>query len=257
MSIEARDLSVDLARRRIVKGVSMTAGAGSLTVVAGPNGAGKSTLLRALAGLLPAASGDVLLKGQSISVFDKRALGRELAYLPQDRIVHWPVSVRVAVGLGRMPHRSASAGETDADRKAIEDAMRAMDISHLSERSVAALSGGERARVLMARALAQQSWALIADEPASGLDPGHALELFTHLRKLGNGGHAVVTALHDLSLAARFADEIVLMKGGEVRARGLPRDVLTAGNLAAVYGIRATFRDVDGVPVVLAIDRTP
>jgi iron complex transport system ATP-binding protein len=257
MSIEARELCVDLARRRIVQAVSLVAHAGSLTVVAGPNGAGKSTLLRALSGLLPPASGDVLVKGQPISAYGKRALGRELAYLPQDRIVHWPVSVRVAVGLGRMPHHSASAGSSREDLKAIEDAMLAMDIGHLAERSIATLSGGERARVLMARALAQQSWALVADEPVSGLDPAHALELFAHLRSLADRGHAVITALHDLSLAARFADQIVLMKDGEVRSRGVPRDVLTAENLAAVYGIRATLRDIDGVLVVLAIDRLP
>lgn len=257
MSIEARQLDVCLAGRPIVRGVSMLAARGSLTVLAGPNGAGKSTLLRALAGLLPAAQGDVLVQGRPISSLDRRALGREVAYLPQERIVHWPVTVAVAVGLGRVPHRSPAAGESAADRAAIDQAMRAMDISHLSARSVTALSGGERARVLMARALAQESRVLIADEPTSGLDPSHALELFHHLKALADQDHSVVVALHDLSLAARFADQIVLMKDGRIASIGAPRDVLTADNLATVYGIRATLRDVDGVPVVLAISRLP
>ena len=254
MSIEARDLSVRLGRNTVVNGVSMAAAAGEITVVAGPNGAGKSTLLKALAGILPAAAGGVFMNGNPIANLDRRALGREIAYLPQDRILHWPVSVAIAVGLGRLPHRSAAAAESAADRAAIQSAMAAMDVAQFASRSVAELSGGERARVLMARALAQDCSVLIADEPTAGLDPSHALQLFAHLRRLAVSGHAVITALHDLSFAARFANRIVLMKDGRISAQGSPRDVLTADNLAHVYGIRATLGEIAGLPVVLAVD---
>ena len=252
MTLATHDLDVRLGGRRVIEGMAANVAPGEILAVAGPNGAGKSTLLKAMAGLLAPAAGTVSLDGAPIQVFDRRALGRAVAYLPQERVVHWPVSVRTVVALGRLPHRSAFAAESAADREAIAAAMRAMDVEVFAERSVAALSGGERARVLLARALAQGARFLIADEPTAGLDPAHALALFSILKRLAGEGRGVVVALHDLSIAARFADRMILLKHGRIIAEGRPRDVLTEANLAAAYAVKASLREIDGLPVVVA-----
>ncbi len=250
--IHAENVCIRLGGRVVLDGVSAGIAAGEVLAVAGPNGAGKSTLLRALAGLLQPGSGRVKLDGVELSAYERRALGREIAYLPQERIVHWPVTVSTVVGLGRLPHRTHAAAESEADREAIASAMANMDVQRFAHRSIAELSGGERARVLMARALAQGARFLIADEPTAGLDPAHALALFAHFRRLASAGHGAVVALHDLTFAARFADRLVLLKDGIIAAEGPPRDVLTEANLATVYGVRATIGELAGLPVVLA-----
>ena len=251
-TLTATNVLVRLGGRAVLDGVSVRANAGELLAVAGPNGAGKSTLLRALTGLAAPLAGRVELNGTALANFDRRALGREIAYLPQERIVHWPVTVSTVVGFGRLPHRASPAAESEADTRAISDAMAAMDVAQFAHRSIAELSGGERARVLVARALAQGARFLIADEPTAGLDPAHALALFDHFRRLAKSGHGVAVALHDLSFAARFADRLVLLKDGHVVADGAPRDVLTVANLATTYGVRATIGEIEGLPVVLA-----
>ena len=251
MSLATRDLEVTLAGRLVIEGVTASVAPGEILAIAGPNGAGKSTLLKAMAGLLAPAAGAVTLDGVPIASLDRRALGRAVAYLPQERVVHWPVSVRTVVALGRLPHRSPIASESAADLEAIIAAMRAMDVEAFAERSVAALSGGERARVLLARALAQGARFLITDEPTAGLDPAHALALFSILKRLAGHGRGVVVALHDLSFAARFADRMILLKHGRIIAEGRPRDVLTEANLAAAYAVKASLREIDGLPVVV------
>ena len=171
--------------------------------------------------------------------------------------MHWPLKVRAVVALGRLPHQPSGAGESTADRSAIDKALDAMEVAHLAGRSVLELSGGERARVLIARVLAQQPRALLADEPAAGLDPAHQLSLFHHLARIAAEGRTVVVALHDLSLAARFCHTMVLLHEGRTYAAGPPREVLAPEHLAAVYGITASYRMVDGVPVVLPIGVLP
>jgi iron complex transport system ATP-binding protein len=149
------------------------------------------------------------------------------------------------------------SGESSADTRAIDAALAAMDIGHLANRPVPEMSGGERARVLVARALAQEPRALLADEPAAGLDPAHQLALFHHFTTLASTGRTVVVALHDLSLAARFCHRIVLMQAGRCIAAGRPEEVLEREHLAAAYGIDARYAVVDGVPVVLMADVLP
>jgi iron complex transport system ATP-binding protein len=257
VTLAAQSVGVRLGGREVVRGVSLTVRPGEITAVVGPNGAGKSTFLKALAGLRVPESGQVMLDGRGLATIEARALGREVAYLPQERLVHWPVAVATIVALGRLPHRLLGAGVSAADRKAIVAAMSAMDVAQFAERSVAELSGGERARVLVARALAQEARFLIADEPTAGLDPAHSLTLFAHFRRLADNGRAVVIALHDLSLAVRYCDHALLLKDGESVAQGPPRDVLTVERLATAYGIRATLTSIDGVPVVLPIAPVP
>jgi iron complex transport system ATP-binding protein len=250
--LQAEDVSVRLAGSEVLSGVSVSVGPGEVLAVAGPNGAGKSTLLRALAGLRVPDAGRVSLEGTPLLEWDRQRLGRMVAYLPQERAVAWPVSVATIVALGRLPHRSAPAAESSDDRAAVREAMATMDVTEFAARSVAQLSGGERARVLVARALAQQARYLMADEPTAGLDPAHALALFETFRRLARDGRGVVVALHDLSFAARYADWLLLLKDGRVAAFGKTRDVLTRDALAAVYGVAAAVGEIEGLPVVLA-----
>jgi iron complex transport system ATP-binding protein len=257
VKVEARGLRVVLGAREVVAGADMVAHAGEITAVIGPNGAGKTTLLRALAGLLPAAAGAATLGARALADWESGALARVLAYLPQERTVHWGLTARAVVGLGRLPHRAFAAGESAADRAAIIAALAAMDVTHLADRTVLELSGGERARVLVARTLAQDAAVLLADEPAAGLDPAHQLALFEHFTRLAGAGRTVVVAMHDLSLAARFCHSIVLMQAGRVVAAGAPAHVLTASHLAAVYNIEAHVRMLDGIPVVLPLRQLP
>ncbi len=257
MKLEARRLGVDLKGRPVLAGVDFSAQPAEVTAVIGPNGAGKSTLLRALAGLLLPTGGMVLADGRRLGEWERGALARSLAYLPQDRTVHWALTARAVVALGRLPHQPPGAGESAADTQAIDAALAAMDVTHLAPRPVLEMSGGERARVLVARALAQEPSVLLADEPAAGLDPAHQLALFAHFAALAGAGRTVVVALHDLSLAARFCHRIVLMHGGRVVATGTPQDVLTAQHLAAVYRIDARYATLDGVPIVLPVGLLP
>ncbi len=257
MKIEARSLRVRLKARDVLHGLDAVALPGQLTAIIGPNGAGKTTLLKAFAGLLAPSGGSALLDGRPTAGWEPQALARAVAYLPQERIVHWALTVRAVVALGRLPYRPLGAGESAADASAVDTALAAMDAGHLAPRPVLELSGGERARVLVARALAQEPRALLADEPAAGLDPAHQLSLFRHLSALAASGRTVVVALHDLSLAARFCHSVILVHGGRAIAAGAPSDVLTPEHLATAYGITARYHTIDGVPVVLPLDVLP
>jgi iron complex transport system ATP-binding protein len=241
----------------VLRGLDFGAEAGQLTAVIGRNGAGKTTLIKALAGLVAARDGAALLDGSDIGGWERGRLARVLAYLPQERLVHWALTARAVVALGRLPYQPFGAGESAADRAAIDSALAATDATHLAHRPVPELSGGERARVLVARALAQEPRVLLADEPAAGLDPAHQLTLFRHLAALAAAGRTVVVALHDLSLAARFCHSIALMHEGRTLAAGTAQDVLTPQHLATAYGISARYQTIEGVPVVLPLDVLP
>lgn len=253
MTLSARNISAELGARTVLQDFNLDVAPGEIVVVAGPNGAGKSTALKVLAGLMAPAHGDVTLDGRSLKETDRRELARAIAYLPQERTVHWSMACERIVGLGRLPHSSFAAAESAADAAAIAGAMIRLDVSQFAQRPIATLSGGERARVLVARALAQQSRHIITDEPTSGLDPAHSLRLFDEFKRLSSEGHAIVTALHDLSLAARYATRVVLLKEGRCIAIGPPAQVLSKVNLAAAFAVDVMIADWGGFPIVLPV----
>ncbi|MGD9785227.1 MAG: ABC transporter ATP-binding protein [Hyphomicrobiaceae bacterium] len=254
MTLAARDLSVELGGRTVLSGVTLTLEAAQVVAVVGPNGAGKSTMLRALAGLAVPASGIVTLGGEDMAAMSPDAIARRIAYVPQSRTLGWPVSVREVVTLGRLPHGTTSRrGRNVAeDNAAIDGALAQMDVQHLATRPATDLSGGELARVLLARALAQDTPIVIADEPTAGLDLAHVLELFAIFARLAAEGRLVVVALHDLSLALRFCHRTAFLAQGELLAAGRSEEVITAERVSGAFGVTARIASLDHVPIVLA-----
>ena len=254
--LTADGINVRIDGAEIVAGASLAAAAGELVGLIGPNGAGKTTLLRAVAGLAP-CDGTVLLDGRPAAALDRRAFARALAYLPQGHDVHWPLTARRLVALGRLPHLAPWQRPGPADAAAIDRAMARTDIAHLGGRNVQTLSGGERARVLLARALAVEAPLLLADEPIAALDPYHQLHVMALLRATADAGAAIVAVLHDLTLAARHCDRLVLMHEGRVLAEGDPAAVLDDGNLRAAYRLAALRGTHEGSSFVLPWRRLP
>ena len=237
--LDARDLVVDLRERRVLDRVSMALEAGELLGLIGPNGAGKTTLVRALAGVQPVRHGAVELDHRALHAWPRRALARALAYLPQSEGAHWNVTVEVLVTLGRLPHQGRWRQTDAADRRAVDRALAVTEMEPLRARPISQLSGGERARALLARALAGEPRVLLADEPVANLDPYHRLEVMEHLRDLARGGMAVLVVLHDLTLATRFCSRLVLLHEGRVAASGHAEAVTAPLQLERCFRIEA------------------
>lgn len=249
--LQAENVSVELGGRRIVENASVSLARGELVILVGPNGAGKTTLVRALAGLLP-AEGRIALEATPLEDFSARDRARRLAYLPQGHSFHWPMPVEQIVALGRYPHGDPFSPPTAADSRAVERALTVTATDALAHRPVTSLSGGERARVALARALATEAPILLADEPTMSLDARHQLVVMGLLRKAAHGGGAVLAVIHDLSLAARFADRVLVMQDGRIVADARPRDALTMDRIASVFGVEAMMVDVDGEAIPIA-----
>jgi iron complex transport system ATP-binding protein len=235
--LAARNLAVSLSGRAILHDVALSLQSGEVVGLLGPNGAGKSTLMRSLSGLLP-FSGTVELDGRNLAAMSDRERAREIAFLPQARAIAWPLSVENVVRLGRTPWRGLGA-LSPKDLAIVADAMEAMDVADLADRPVTELSGGEQARVLAARAMAQTTPVLLADEPVSGLDPAHQMTMMAAFRRLAGQRRAILVSLHDLTLAARWCDRLVVMAQGRIVAEGKPADIMTGERLREVFGITA------------------
>jgi iron complex transport system ATP-binding protein len=247
--LSVRSLSLALGQRPVLAGVDLLFAPGRLSCILGPNGAGKSTLMRALAGLLPVGDA-VRLDGVPLPAIPRRERARRVAYLPQEREVNWPLLAADLVALGRVPHGAMLERQSAADRAAIARAMARADIADLADRPVTELSGGERSRVLLARALATEADVLLADEPVAGLDPLHQLTMMRLFQDEARQGRVVVVVLHDLSLAARFADHVVLLQDGRLMGDGEPEAVFTPERLRAVFKIDAMIGKIDHVLTV-------
>jgi iron complex transport system ATP-binding protein len=220
------DVSLSLHRRHLV-------------ALVGPNGAGKTTLLRALAGL-QSSTGTIHVAGDALASLSLRERAKRFGYLPQGHVVHWPLDVKDVVALGRYPHGATDPARlTSSDKAAVERAMQATDVVAFADRRVTELSGGERSRVALARVLAVEAPIVLADEPTASLDPRYQIDVMTNLRDVANSGVLVIVVTHDLGLAARFADTVLVMSDGRLAAQGAPRQALSDDIVANVFRISA------------------
>lgn len=256
--LEAKQLGVTLGGATILTDLSASISPGRVTAIVGPNGAGKSTLLGCLAGLRRPDRGDVLLDDVPLSSLKATDRARRIGYLPQESPVHWNIGVRALVALGRHPHRIGLGGESAADWLAVEEALHEVGMSGFAERLVNSLSGGERARVLLARVLAGTPQWLLADEPMAALDLAHRYALMRHFRDIAARGTGVVIVIHDLALAARMADNALLLDGGRLVAAGPARDVLTPEQLGPIFGVDFAYgAAADGQLTLVSAPRSP
>ena len=238
-ALSASNLTVNIGTKDIVLDTSLSLNAGEFVALVGPNGAGKTTLMRALAGLVP-ASGAITLADKPLGSLNLRERARLVSYLPQGHVFHWPMSVESIVMLGRAPHGDAFSAATPDDRTAVAEALATTETNAFAQRAVTTLSGGEKARVALARALATQALVLLADEPTAALDPRHQLIVMELLRAAAARGNAILAIMHDLTLAARFADRVLVMHEGKIVAGGGPAEALAPERLASVFGVEAT-----------------
>ncbi|MEQ1863626.1 MAG: ABC transporter ATP-binding protein [Micropepsaceae bacterium] len=248
-------VAVALGARTVLTDVNLSFAPGELVGVMGPNGSGKSTLMRAAGGLIARAAGEITVLDKPLDQWRGNELGRAVAYLPQGGQAHWPLSVRALVTLGRLPHAHRFVRTSSQDIVAVERAMTACDVIHLADRPVTALSGGERARALLARALAGEAKILLADEPFAQLDPNHQLHAMEVLQSSAQSGALVIVVLHDLSIAARHCTRVILMSEGCIAADGNPSDVLSSENLRKTFGVDAFIGEHGGAPVILPLRR--
>jgi len=255
VTIAIENLEVRLARREVLRQVTATFRPGELVGVIGPNGAGKSTLVRAMLGFVPASGGHVTIDGKALTALQPHDLARKVAYLPQGQTLHWPLTVERLVALGRLPHLGPMSRISEADRLAVQEAMARADVTGLAARVATELSGGERARAMLARALAVGAPALVVDEPLASLDPGHQIDVMDLLAREAHDGKLVVAVLHDLTMAARYCDRLLLVDDGKLVADGAPRDVLTAERLRAVYGVTSHVDMAGPLPFVVPLKR--
>ncbi|MEU2869415.1 ABC transporter ATP-binding protein [Streptomyces olivoreticuli] len=253
--LSARDLTLAYEDRTVVDGLDVDIPDGAVTVVVGPNACGKSTLLRALGRLLKPARGSVLLDGTELARIPTRTIARSLGLLPQSPVAPEAITVADLVSRGRQPHQHWWQQWSDADERAVTEAMTRTDTAALAERSVDELSGGQRQRVWIAMALAQETDLLLLDEPTTYLDISHQVEVLDLCRRLNHErGRTVVAVLHDLNQAARYADHLIAMKSGRIVAQGAPSDIVTADLVRDVFGLESVVvpDPVTGSPLVVA-----
>ena len=244
-------VSVDLGGRTVVHDVSIDLPRRCLVALVGPNGAGKTTLLRAVAGLLP-SRGVIRLGGRGLAALSARERALAFAYLPQGHLVHWPLPARDIVALGRFPHGAVDPARLPpADAAAVERAMRTTDTEKFADRPATNLSGGERARVALARVLAVEAPVILADEPTAALDPHYQLAIMDVLRRAADDGALSLAVTHDLGLAARYADRVLVVAEGRLAAAGPPEAALAQDVLAAVFRIAAFRGEHETKPIIV------
>jgi iron complex transport system ATP-binding protein len=247
--ITARGVRAEQEGRVILEGVDLEIRDGEVLVLVGPNGAGKSTLLSILSGEHRPAAGEVAVDGRPIGEYDAEELARARAVFTQENAVSFPFRVAEVVAMGRAPW--ARTVQSRSDVRIVAESLAAADVADLASRRMTHLSGGEKARVALARVLAQRANTVLLDEPTAALDLRHEEEVMGLARVMASEGRAVCVVLHDLALAAAYADRMALIAHGRVIAVGSPREVLTEALVSDAYGLAVRILDVDGVPTVV------
>lgn len=250
-TVSAAGVGVDIDGVTILDDVTLDVVAGEVLVIVGPNGAGKSTLLGVLSGELRATRGAVSFGGREVGGIRHSELARLRSVLTQENQMSFPFRVAEVVAMGRAPWARAVEGRDDVS--AVATAMDAADIAHLAARRYTTLSGGEKARVSLARVLAQGTPTIFLDEPTASLDLRHQEDVMRTARRLADDGRAVVVVLHDLSLAGAYADRLALLAGGRLDAVGTPADVLTAPRVERVYGLPVELHLAGGRPIIVPV----
>ncbi|MBW3087002.1 putative siderophore transport system ATP-binding protein YusV [Austwickia sp. TVS 96-490-7B] len=251
MTLTAHHLHLGYDGHQVITDLSLELPAGALTVLVGPNGCGKSTLLRALAGQHPPTQGACGVDGRPLTDLTPRERARYIGLLPQSPLVPEGLTVTELVARGRHPHLGLLRRWRPEDATAVDAALTAVDLHDLADRGVEELSGGQRQRAWIALVLAQRTPYLLLDEPTSFLDLAHAVDVMAVAQATARQGTTVILVQHDLTLAARYADHLIVMSGGRIAAAGRPRDVLTPQLLADTFGLDAHVMDVDGAPAVV------
>lgn len=255
--LSGQDLTLGYEGRTISEHLEVHIPPGSFTAIIGPNACGKSTLLRALSRLMKPSAGQVFLQGRDINGYPTREVARQLALLPQSAVAPDGITVAELVARGRFPHQKLLRQWSAADQRAVDAALAATGVADLAGRTVGELSGGQRQRVWLALVLAQDTPVLLLDEPTTFLDIAHQLEVLRLCRRLHrSGNYTLVTVLHELSLAFRFADHIIAMKDGRIIAQGPPAQIATPGLIRMIYGIDAVViaDPATGGPLVVPLE---
>ena len=254
MMLQVRNLKVSYGATVIVDGIDLDVPQGGVTTIIGPNGCGKSTLLRATAGLIASDSGTVTLNGVDTTKLKRREIARQLAVLPQTPVAPEGLTVRDLVSRGRHPHQSWRRQASAEDARAVDAVMELTNIAEFADRPLERLSGGQRQRAWIAMVLAQDTPLVFLDEPTTYLDLSHSVEVLSLVRRLADQeGRTVLMVLHDLNLAARYSDQLIVMRRGEVRAVGAPAEVVTESLLSRVFDLPAVVASdpVSGGPLVV------
>jgi iron complex transport system ATP-binding protein len=252
--IVAHELSVRIGKKELVSSISLEIAAGTWCTIIGPNGAGKTTLVEAVAGLRAPSYGAVTIGGKSVSAMSERERARTVSLVPQHPVVPEGMTVYDYVALGRTAYHGLFRPPSAYDRSVIDGVLERLSLGEFRDRDGATLSGGERQRMVLARAFAQSTMVIVLDEPITGLDMRHQMELLELLKtEVANCGLTVVATLHDLTLAGQFADRLVLLDHGNVVIDGPAGDVVRSDELAASYGMHLRVVDVDGSDVVVPV----
>lgn len=241
--LEIQNLSVSTQERQVLNNINFSVSKGECIGLLGPNGAGKTTLLRSAQGMLEHRG------NSSLAAMSPAHRAKHTAWLPQSREIVWPIDVETLVMLGRIPHMSGGQRATAEDQRLIDEAIATMGLESFRTRNATQLSGGEQARVLIARALAQDTPLIMADEPAAGLDPAQQILTMQAFEDIAASGRSVIVSLHDLGLAARHCSRLIMLHEGAIIADGTPEEVLTLDRLAQVYGINAFYQNTDEGPI--------
>lgn len=236
--LDIENLSLSLDKKRILSGISLSITSGSFTCITGPNGSGKTTLMKGIAGLLTPESGRILLEGNDTRSLGAKKIARKVAYVPQDTVIDFEFRAIDIVMMGRSPHIGRFSTESRRDCEIARESMELTGTWELRDKSIKGMSGGERQRVMVARALAQEPKLLLLDEPTSSLDIHHQIELLDVLKELSKSrGMAIAAAIHDLNLAVQYGDKALLLDKGSMYAWGEPESVLSRENVSKVYGV--------------------